>query len=121
MSKNNEKVSLTFLENLAVVDVLVSTFIHKHESVMLTVLLFIPAVLFNPKVIILPIGFMAYLFGPFMAFKYLCCVGIGLLVSTFLKRRIGRPRPPSYDKLLLKPMILRKAEKNFSMPSGDSV
>lgn len=49
-------------------DVYISALIHGHESALLTVLLFIPTMLFSPKLIVVPIFIITKLFGYIYSF-----------------------------------------------------
>ena len=82
--------------------------VHKHQSLMLSVLLFPPAIIFYPYLILIPVGFMAVSFGFDIGLKYAISVLIVLGASTFLKKRIARPRPHMREEMTFKPMILRK-------------
>lgn len=107
------------LRKLVYLDVYISSIIHGYESLMLTVLLFIPAWLFSPQLILAPIGLLAYTFGFFQAASYVISIVLALLSSTYLKRLYRRPRPKPRTNLPLKPMFFRDKESNYSMPSGD--
>jgi hypothetical protein len=102
-------------------DVFLSSLLHQHETLVLTVLLFLPAMLFSPTLIALPILAILRLNGWEYTVLYIAAIALGLFVSTTLKKHLGRSRPKARQGLLLKPMYFRSKESNNSMPSGDSV
>jgi membrane protein implicated in regulation of membrane protease activity len=101
-------------------DVFISTLLHTHESLLLTVLLFVPALLFSPKVIAFPIYVIYSLDGWDFALLYITAILISVVVTVRLKRFLGRQRPKPRPSLTLKPMYFRSLETNCSMPSGDA-
>lgn len=100
-------------------DVYISALIHGHESLMLTVLLFIPSLIFSPKTIAIPIFFITYTYGIYYGVRYVITICICLLITTYIKAILQRPRPKPRPQLTLKPMYFRNKETNYSMPSGD--
>ena len=100
-------------------DVYISAIIHGHESLMLTIMLFIPALIFSPKAITIPIFMITYFYGYSYAVRYVITIVVALLITTYIKAFTRRPRPKPRPQLTLKPMYFRNKETNFSMPSGD--
>lgn len=62
-------------------DVYISALIHGHESALLTVLLFIPTMLFSPKLIVVPIFIITKFYGYFYSFQYICTILLALLAT----------------------------------------
>ena len=90
------------------IDHVASGIIHKHESLLLTALLFPAGVMFYPQLIALPTLFLYVNFGSATTIQYFTCVLLGLAASSYLKRKLNRPRPPVIANLTMKPMFLRK-------------
>ena len=115
-----EKSSQRLMQSLHYYDIYLSTIVHTHESLMLTVLLFIPSIMFSPKAIAGVIFLMSYHFGITYSIYYVIAITLTLLITTFTKRIFRRDRPKPRNNLTLKPMYFRSLETNFSFPSGDS-
>lgn len=105
--------------SLAYIDVYLSTIVHAHESLMLTVLLFIPSLLFSPKAIAAPIFLITKLFGYTYAIQYVVAICVALVATLQMKKQFNRPRPKPRPELTMKTMYFRNQETNKSMPSGD--
>ncbi|CAD8064854.1 unnamed protein product [Paramecium primaurelia] len=106
-------------EKLLYWDVYLSAIIHGHESLMLTVMLFLPALIFSPTTIAAPIFFITYQYGYAYSIRYVISIVLSLVLTTFFKKHFKRPRPKPRPQLSLKPMYFRNKETNYSLPSGD--
>ncbi|CAK73591.1 unnamed protein product (macronuclear) [Paramecium tetraurelia] len=106
-------------EKLIYWDVYLSAVIHGHESLMLTVMLFLPSLIFSPKTIAAPIFFITYQYGYAYSIRYVISIVLSLALTTFFKKHFKRPRPKPRPQLSLKPMYFRNKETNYSLPSGD--
>jgi membrane-associated phospholipid phosphatase len=89
---------------------------HHHFSV-LEEFIYVFAFIFNPLPITCYLILILAIFGKVLFIKTLIITLTGLLLTSYLKKAIGRPRPNCLGN---RKYNFRKVEKNLSMPSGDS-
>lgn len=87
-------------------------------------IIYLFARMFNPDLItsylVIIMSYKTFQNEPLFVLKPILSTIVTLLISLYLKKYIGRPRPEP-SKISQRNYDLRKYEKNFSMPSGDSI
>lgn len=98
-----------------------------HDSTLpntLEYIVYLFARIFNPDFItsyfVVILSYKTYHNEPLFVLKPLISTLISLVISSILKKYFERPRPEP-SKISKRIFDLRKHEKNFSMPSGDSI
>ena len=124
-NKNNNNNSSSFINNIIskiiFFDKKYSEIIHKSEvNIILELLLFISARLYNPECVFIYFIIMFYYSNLTFILKPLTHVIICLLITISMKHYTKRIRPKLYDNIKRRYNV-RDRETNCSMPSGDSM
>jgi membrane-associated phospholipid phosphatase len=125
-NNNNNNNSSSFVNNNIISKIIFfdkkySEIIHKSEvNIILELLLFIAARLYNPECVTIYFIIMFYYTNLIFILKPLIHVIICLLITISLKHIIKRIRPNIYNNIKRR-YNLRDRETNCSMPSGDSM
>ena len=126
-NNNNNNNSSSFVNNNNIISKIISfdkkysEIIHKSEvNIILELLLFIAARLYNPECVTIYFIIMFYYTNLIFILKPLTHVIICLLITLIMKHIIKRIRPNLYNNIKRR-YNLRDRETNCSMPSGDSM
>ena len=127
INNNNNNNSSSFVNNNNIISKIISfdkkysEIIHKSEvNIILELLLFIAARLYNPECVTIYFIIMFYYTNLIFILKPLTHVIICLLITLIMKHIIKRIRPNLYNNIKRR-YNLRDRETNCSMPSGDSM
>ncbi|CAK92984.1 unnamed protein product (macronuclear) [Paramecium tetraurelia] len=116
LNKNTKEMSLQrVFKKLIYWDVYLSRFLNDNESLILTVMLYLPSLIFSPKTLIAPIFFIAYQYGYTYSIRYVISIVLSLILTTFFKNHFKRPRPKPRPQLSI---AFGYKEGNYSLPSG---
>lgn len=78
------------MQQLTIMDHLLSEIIHEYENLAISALLAFPCKMFNPEFIVIPVSFIAYIYGVTYTLRYMVSIGIGVLVCHTIKHKLQR-------------------------------